>query len=160
MTDSQTFDTYTRYREAMLDALGRATQSISIFDPDLRNTGLESPAGISVLEAFCLRARIEESLRIAVHSASFFERECPRLLNLVSRFGHRMQIRISSSAFRSLEQPFAVVDGVHLVTRFHSDDPRGKICIDDALSSLPLLSQFETLWASAQKGPSGIPLGI
>ena len=160
MTSSQTFDTYARYREALLEALGQATQSIVIFDPDLRNTGLESPEGISALESFCLRVRVEESLRIAVHSASYIERNCPRLLNLVSRFGHRMQIRITSSAFRSIEQPFMIVDGVHLVTRFHRDNPRGKVCIDDAQSAFALLSQFESLWAAAQRGPSGIPLGI
>lgn len=160
MTSTQTFDTYARYREALLETLGRAAQNIVIFEPDLRNTGLESLEGIGVLESFCLRARVEESLRIAVHSASHIERDCPRLLNLASRFGHRMQIRITSSAFRSLEQPFAIADGVHLVSRFHPDNPRGKVCIDDAQSSFALLSQFESLWAAAQRGPSGIPLGI
>jgi hypothetical protein len=154
------FDTYAAYRAALLAALDLAHQSVVLFDPDLRMTGLEAPHGIAALERFCAGATREDCVRIVVHAPDFIERDCPRLRNLLARFGHRLRVRVSPAALRHWSQPFLVVDRTHLVTRFHQDAPRGKICLDDARSAAITFAQFETLWISAQQGPTGAPLGI
>ncbi len=160
MTQDETFDTYAGYQAALSDVLGRATRDIAVFDPDLYHTGLESTEGIALLEAFCMRVTSEESLRIALHATNFLERDCPRLLTLLSRFGHRMQVRVTTTGYRQLDQPFVIVDGIHLVTRFHADRPRGKCCLDDPQSAFTLLTRFEEIWLAARRGPAGTPLGI
>jgi hypothetical protein len=71
-----------------------------------------------------------------------------------------LRVRVATAAIRGLSQPFLVVDGVHLVTRFHQDAPRGKICLDDDRASAITFAQFETIWISAQQGPTGAALGL
>jgi hypothetical protein len=154
------FDTYAGYRAALLEALELAHSDIALFDPDLRLTGLETPSAIASLERFCTGAMREDSARIVVHGPHYIERDCPRLLGLLSRFGHRLRVRITNATGRSLSQPFLVVDGIHLVTRFHQDGPRGKICLDDNRSAAITFAQFETIWIAAHQGPTGAPLGI
>ncbi|MBW7859837.1 MAG: hypothetical protein H3C33_01905 [Rhodocyclaceae bacterium] len=160
MPTEHPFDTYAEYRRAVLELLRSARQTIVLFDPDLSQTGIESLHGAEAIAAFCERTTFPESLRIALHSPRYVERECPRLLRLVSQFGHRITIRITSARFRNQEQPFLVVDGEHYVTRFHQDDPRGKLCMEDGEGAATLLSHFEILWQHARPGPTGTPLGI
>jgi hypothetical protein len=154
------FDTFTGYRQALLEIVQLASQTIVVVDPDLRNTGLEFAAGIAALEAFCARTRHENALRIVVHSPGFIEKEAPRLLALAGRMQHRLRIRLSSAACRNWDQPFLVADEHHLVMRFHEDGPRGKTCLDDIRSASAMSAQFETIWLDAGPGPSGAPLGI
>ncbi len=157
---SRFFDTYAAYRSALLEGLALASRTLVLFDPDLRATRLESSAGIAALERFLGEATAEDSARLLIHSPDFAERECPRLLELLLRFEHRARIRVTTAAFRSWTQPFLVVDRMHLVTRFHQDAARGKICLDDGPSAAIRFAQFETMWVSAQPGPSCAPLGI
>ena len=160
MTEERSFDTYALYREAVFELLGRAMHRIVLFDPDLGETGIESARGIELLSDFCDRVMDNDALRIVVHDADFIKRDCPRLLNLVSRYGHRMTIRVTTAQYHNWQQPYIVVDDVYLVTRFHQDQPRGKICEDTPAATAPLLTRFETMWQHAQPGPTGAPLGL
>lgn len=160
MTEERAFDTYALYREAVLELLEQAAHGIVLFDPDLGETGIESVRGIELLSGFCDRAIHADALRIVVHRADYIERDCPRLLNLVARYGHRMAIRVTTPQYHNWQQPYMVVDDVHLVTRFHHDQPRGKICYASAAIAAPLLTRFETMWLHAQPGPTGASLGL
>lgn len=163
MTDSQEypFDTYADYRSALLKLIEQAQREIILFDPDLRETGLESPAGAEALTAFLSRSSGRECLRMVLQDADPLAHESPRLIRLLGNFAHKFVVRIDGSdTLRPLHQPFAVIDGVHLVTRFHRDRPRGKLCINDVAACAPLRAQFETIWATAEPGPSGAALGI
>jgi hypothetical protein len=160
MTEERTFDTYALYRAAVLELFEHATHRIVLFDPDLGETGIESMRGMELLSGFCDRAIHADALRIAVHHADYIERDCPRLLNLVSRYGHRMAIRVTTPQYHNWQQPYLVVDDMHLVTRFHHDQPRGKICYDAAAVAAPLLTHFEAVWLHVQPGPTGASLGL
>jgi len=154
------FDTYTGYRIGILELLAQANKQIVLFDPDLSQCGLESPASIEALKLFFERSANEDCLRLMVHRVDFVERECPRLARLFSDFEHRVRIRSTAGEHRSLEQAFMVADGSHVLTRFHNDDPRGKMSFDDTRSASQFLAQFESLWERGQSGPSIAPLGI
>lgn len=160
MTEERTFDTFALYRDAVLELLERASHSIVLFDPDLAETGIESMRGIELLSGFCDRALRNDALRIAVHDAAFIKRDCPRLLNVVARYGHRMSVRVTTRQYHNWLQPYMVVDDLHVVTRFHHDQPRGKICHDAPEVAAPLLIRFEAMWEHTQPGPTGIPLGL
>jgi len=154
------FDTYVEYRAAMLAALGFATRTLAIFDPDLRESGIENPAAIAALESLCRASPRRDAVRIVVRSIDFVERECPRLVALIGAFGHCAGVRVSSPPFRNWSRPFLVADERHLVTRFDQDRPRGKVGIDDLRSVSPLLAQFETMWISGESTRASVPLGI
>lgn len=160
MTEERTFDTFALYRDAVLELIEQATHSIVLFDPDFKETGIESVRGAELLSGFCDRAIQNEALRIAVHDASFIKQDCPRLLNIVSRYAHRMSIRVTTPQYHSWQQPYMVVDDMHVVTRFHHDQARGKICYEASDVATPLLMRFETMWLHTQPGPTGAPLGI
>lgn len=160
MTEERAFDTFALYRDAVLELLEQATHSIVLFDPDLAETGIESIRGAELLSGFCDRATHNDALRIAVHDAAYIKRDAPRLLNVVARHGHRMSIRVTTPRYHDWQQPYMVVDDVHVVTRFHHDQPRGKICHHAAATAAPLLTRFEVMWQHAQPGPTGAPLGL
>jgi len=157
---AQYFDVYSTFRDAILEVIGRAERELIVFDADLRDTGIESLAGIEALESLCRRTSAPDSIRILVQDSGFIERDSPRLLSLCGRFGHRMRIRVLPPAYRSFEQPFVIADGQHMVIRFHQDSSRGKFCFDCGSDCAKLTTDHETLWSVSENGPSGIPLGI
>ena len=154
------FDSYTEYRSAMLAALEVAVGTIAIFDPDLREAGLENSASIAALDRLCRTSPRRDALRILVHSVGFTERECARLVRLMGTFSERAALRVTDTPFRSWSQPFLVVDERHVVTRFDRDGPRGKLTVEDMRTSAMLLAQFETMWISGTPVLTGAPLGI
>lgn len=154
------FDTYGEYREAVLETLNLAQRAVSIFDFDLRECGLESAAGIDLLAALCTRSPHRDTLRILVHSVTYLEQECPRLIRLLGRFGHRASVRTTDPGARAWTQPFLVADGRFLVTRFHQDLPRGKVCSAASSTSAYIGTQFETMWLHGERRATGAPLDI
>ncbi|THF64209.1 DUF7931 domain-containing protein [Pseudothauera rhizosphaerae] len=160
-TTEQTFDTYAAYRAALLDAVERAERTIVLFDPDLGETGLESPAGAEAVGRFLRQASGEDCLRVLLASTDLLDKHSPRLLHLLATHAHRFAVRIGSGeTLQPQPQPFAVVDGKHLVTRFHRDRPRGKASLDAPADCAPFFAQFETMWINAQPAQSGATLGI
>lgn len=154
------FDSYIEYRSAMLAALEAATSTITVFDPDLRETGLESSASVVALDRLCRTSPRRDAARILVHSIDFAERECPRLVALMGAFSYRVAIRVTGTPFKSWTQPFLVADARHVVTRFDRDGARGKLAVEDVRTSSMLLAQFETMWINGTPTTTGAPLGI
>ena len=64
-----------------------ARREIRIFDPDLSEFRLESPARIELLKNFLVRSR-DNRVRIALHDPDHVMRYCPRLLHLLSVSAH------------------------------------------------------------------------
>lgn len=156
----QRFDTWDGYRFALLDAIGRAERCVALFDTDLRETGLESAAGVEALKAVIVRTTREDALRFLLHDPKHLTHHCPRLLALLGTHSHRMQVRVADESFHAVEQMFAIVDDRHLVLRFHRDLPRGRYAADAAESAAPFRAQFETIWVGARNPPIGAPLGL
>ncbi|NMG45206.1 hypothetical protein GPA22_15920 [Aromatoleum toluvorans] len=156
----QSFDSYGGYRAALFDALEHAQQTVILFDPDLRECGLESRAGIAHLERLCSRATRRDALRILLHSAAWLEKECPRLTRLLGHYAHCASVRTTNASARTWSQPFLLADDNLLVTRFHQDLPRGKAITDGSGAHAHLALQFEASWLTADTSTIGTPLGI
>ncbi|HJV26448.1 MAG TPA: hypothetical protein VJ673_12240 [Aromatoleum sp.] len=155
-----TFDAFAAYRQAVADVLALAGQTIIVFDPDLGECGFEAPATLALLEAACQRSPRSDALRIVLHDPDFVERDCPRLQRFLCDYGHRASLRISDPGSRSWTQPFIVVDGEHLVARFHPAWPRGKACLAMPSAVTRFSTQFETLWLRGENRAIGSPLGL
>lgn len=159
-SDEKLFASFTEYRAEVLAALGNARRTVAIFDPDLRDCRLESRDGVRLLEELCMRSTGRATLRILLHGTAWLERECPRLIALLARYGHCTEVRTTDRGARSWSQPFLIVDGERLVTRFHTDLPRGKTASFETPSAALLATQFETFWSNAVAASPGTPLGI
>lgn len=158
--EEQVFVSFAEYRAAVLDALAQARRFVTIFDPDLRECGLESRAGIRLLEELCTRATRPETLRVLLQTTAWAERECPRLLALLARYGHCATVRTAGRDARSWSQPFLIVDNLRVVTRFHVDLPKGKTASESSPALAFLSTQFETFWMNATPSALGAPLGL
>ncbi|MFN3985936.1 MAG: hypothetical protein ACK4KV_10620 [Rhodocyclaceae bacterium] len=158
---SARFDTYADYRAGIAELLELTTQTLTVYDADLSATGLESPAACSVLERLCRESRREDAIRILLRTPRHLERDCPRLLRLLEHYGHRVSVRVRNAAGNNMDEGcFIVADGRHLITRFHSDAPRGKLLTDAGPECTPYLVQFEPLWVAGRPGPSGGRVGL
>lgn len=153
-------DSWTDYRSAALELIGRAESTVLLLDPDLSQTGLEGSAGIEQLIAFLRRSVHAGAIRILLRDAAHLERNCPRLLDLLARFGHRIAIRIMGASQSLPEAAFMIADSRHLLIRFHHEQARGKLFTDAPQATADRSAQFETLWIDAEIGPSGVVLGL
>lgn len=65
---------------------------------------------------------------------------------LLRQFGHNMFIYQTSKQLHHLAEPFAIVDGTDYVRRFHFEDSRGMLALNDATGTLGLKSRFLEMW--------------
>ncbi|WP_157058526.1 hypothetical protein [Azoarcus sp. CIB] len=156
----QIFDSYGEYRAALIGALENAQQTVIVFDPDLRECGLESRQGIAQLERLCSQSTRRDTLRILLHSTTWLQQDCPRLTRLLSHYAHCASVRTADAGARIWSQPFLIADDCHLVTRFHQELPRGKSSTDAAGSLTHLATQFETFWMNGEASAVGTPLDL
>lgn len=159
-TSERRFATYGAWREGLRATLDLATRTLAIFDADLHECGFERPEAVERLETFCRSSPHEDAVRILLCDPAYLERECPRLVALLARFRHRASVRVAVGSNCCDAAPTLIADSVHLVTRFHPDAPRGKICLDDPRSAAGPLRRFETLWLAAEPLSVGSALGI
>jgi hypothetical protein len=53
-----------------------------------------------------------------------------------------------------------IVDGRHYLHRFHFEQPRASLGIDQPEQTQPLASRFDEIWATGEAGLSGTVLGL
>lgn len=135
----------TEYRQACDALLRRAQHQILIFDKDLAALRLEEAARAKALEDF-LRADASRKIRMVLHTPERLEQNMSRLMRLIERFAHAIELRQSPDNLRHLADTHLLVDGGCGLRRFHVDQPRAALVLDDAGYIQPWRQRFETLW--------------
>ncbi len=136
-----------------------ARESIRVFDRDLSETGWNATARAERLAGF-LRASRTARLDIVVHDTRWIESSCPRLTNLLRTFGHAITLYRTGAEARSAMDPLMIVDGKHFLHRFHVDQPRAALAIEQPAATRPLATRFDEIWATGEPGLSGTTLGL
>lgn len=144
---------------AIDELVGLARQSIRVFDRDLSETGWNSPGRASLLAQFLRRSR-NAKLDVIVHDTRWIEASCPRLVSLLRMFGDRVTIYRTGAEARAAADPLVIVDGRHFVHRFHVEQPRASLVIEDPHLARPLVNRFDEIWATGEPGLSGTALGL
>lgn len=145
--------------EAALDRIfGRATRSIRIFDQTL-GTGYNSPQRFETLRSFILASR-RNRLQIVVHNPQPMDRNCPRLLSLLRSYGHAISIHETHANAKSVYDPFAVVDDDCFVHRFHFEEMRGLMGLNDPIGTHTLAERFAEIWEASSPAVSATTLGL
>jgi len=155
----QGFDTEAGYVAAIDAVLAVTQQSLCVFDGDMVRMGLEQPARCESL-GHILASSGDHPLRIVVHDRKPLERASPRLLKLLQRHPDRMEVRQTPKSLRHLADCFLLGDARHGVVRFHAQQPRGKLFLDDVDATLPWQMRFDELWEAATSGISATRLGL
>jgi len=137
------------YREACDTVLTLAERQILIFDRDLAKLRLDQKNCVDVLAGF-LGADSLRRIRMVLHDPGPLERNMPRLMQLFARFSHSVEVRQSPDDMRHLADTHLLADEKHGVRRFHVDQPRSALIVDDPAYIQPWQQRFEELWELSQ----------
>jgi len=144
---------------ALDDLVALAQHSIRVFDHDLSEMGWNSPARAERLAAFLRRSRTAK-LEIIVHDTRWLEASCPRLAALLKTFSDRITVYRTGPEAKGAADPLVIVDGRHFLHRFHVEQQRAALVIEDPHLARPLVNRFEEIWATGEPGLTGTVLGL
>ena len=133
------------YRRACDTVLARADNEILIFDRDLAALRLEESARLEALTRFLQKGPLSR-IRMVLHDPGPLQRTAPRLMRLIVRFSHVIDARQSPDNLRHLADTHLLADESHGVRRFHVDQPRSALILDDPSYIGPWRHRFEELW--------------
>lgn len=132
---------------------------LMVFDVDLAQCGWHTAQRAERLTAFLRRDR-QARLDLIVHDTRFLEMSCARLLTLLKLYSHAITIYRTGPEARSVMDPLLIADGRHFLHRFHIDQPRAALAIEQPQLARPLVLRFEQIWATGEPGLSATVLGL
>ena len=145
---------------AAIDTLVALAQNrIRVFDADLSQMGWNAVARTQLLGSFLRRSR-DAHLDIIVHDTCYLEASCPRLTGLLRVASAGMRIHRTGPEAQSAHDALVIIDDRHFLHRFHVEQPRAALGIDQAALAQPLIKRFEEIWATAEPGLSAEVLGL
>ncbi|MGH8670582.1 MAG: hypothetical protein ACREUA_00900 [Burkholderiales bacterium] len=147
------------YEEAIDRVLQLAHRSVHVFDPTLQQGGFNSANKYQALRRFLLANRSNQ-LRIVVHQSDHIRRECARLRLLLRQFSHSVTIHETTEDGKAACDPLVIVDAEHYVHRFHYQDARALLALNDAAGAGPLEQRFSEIWEASFPAINATDLGL
>lgn len=145
--------------EAALDTiLEKPRKTVRIFDNAL-GRGYNSPRRYELLRTFLL-ANPRNRLQIVAHETQSIDRNCPRLVNLLRLHAHAISIHETHQAAKAVYDPFAIVDDLHHVHRFHFEEMRGLLALNDPIGTHTFIERFGEIWEVSSPAVSAKTLGL
>jgi len=153
------FDDNAGYQAAIDRLLEQPGRELRVFDPDLASLRVNDPARIERLERFLLASRTRR-IFFVVHSPDNVTRHSPRMMNLLARFAHAIQVNRTHEEIRELQDSFMVLDSVHYVRRPVAQFFRGAIGLGDETEGLAMRGRFMEIWAASYPAVSATTVGL
>jgi hypothetical protein len=153
------FDNNEGFQSAVDRLLEQPGRELRIFDPDAAALRLNDFARIGRLERFLLASRTRR-FYLVVHNTDHLTRQCPRLLTLLKRFSHAMQINQTHEEIREVQDAFLLLDSVHYVRRPVASIFRGAIGLGDENEGQALRGRFGEIWAASYPSVSSTTAGL
>ena len=153
------FDTKQAFQAAVERLLEQPGRELRVFDPDGAALRLNDPARIEGLERFLLASRTRR-LYLVVHDTDHLTRQCPRLLALLRRFSHAIQINQTQEEIRDVQDAFLLLDALHYVRRPVASLFRGAMGLGDENEGQALRGRFGEIWAASSPAVSGTTVGL
>ncbi len=144
---------------AIDELIALAQRRIRVFDQDLSQTGWNQATRVERLSAF-LRGTRGRRLDIIVHDTAYLETACPRMLNLLRSYSHAMTIYRTGPEARVATDPLVIVDDRHYLHRFHVDQPRATMGIEQPEQTRLFANRYEEIWATGEPGINATVLGL
>ena len=153
------FDTEAAWHQAIDKLLALEGRELRIFDPDLTSLRLNTPERIERLEYFLQVSRTRR-LFIAAHDTEHLTRRCPRMMGLLARYAHAIQINRTHEEIRGIQDSFLVLDASHYARRPVATFYRGALGLNDETEALPMRSRFLEIWTASFPGVSSTTVGL
>jgi len=153
------FDTSAGFQGAVERLLAQPGRELRIFDPDGTSLRFNDPARIELLARF-LGASRTRRIYMVIHETDHITRQCPRLLGLLARFSHMVQINRTHEHIRELQDAFLVLDSQHYVRRSVAAFYRGAAGFGDEVEALAMRQRFMEIWEASYPGVSSTTVGL
>jgi hypothetical protein len=153
------FDTNAGFQQAVSRLLSQPGRELRVFDPDAASLRLNDPARIGELERFLLASRTRR-LYLVLHDTDHLTRSCPRMMSLLARFTHAVQIHRTQEAIRELQDAFLVLDSQHYVRRPVATFYRGAIGLGDEAEGQAMRQRFAEIWDQSFPAVSSTTVGL
>jgi len=153
------FDSSAGFQAAVERLLAQPGRELRIFDPDAAALRLNDPSRIESLERFLSASRTRR-VYIVVHQTDHLTRQCPRMLALLGRFSHAVQINRTHEEIRHLQDSFLVLDSQHYVRRPVANFYRGAMGLGDDVEGLSMRNRFMEIWEASYPGVSFTTVGL
>lgn len=147
------------YAQAIDLILQHAQKTLLIFDQDFSHGDYTSIARHQLLQQFLSRDA-QTKLTIILHQSEFLTTHCPRLLELLATYGHKMTVYITNDSAKIAKDCFVIADDAHYVKRIHIDQARFKYALDDAEACASLNMRFGELLEETSHTLSPTQLGL
>ena len=153
------FDTNEGFQAAIERLLEQPGRELRAFDPDGAALKLNDPGRIERLGNFLLASRTRR-IYLVVHNTDHLTRQCPRLLGLLRRFSHAIQINQTHEEIRDVQDSFLLLDSVHYVRRPVAQLFRGAMGLGDENESQALRGRFAEIWSASYPAVSSTTVGL
>jgi hypothetical protein len=147
------------YAEAIEIILASAQHSLCIFDQDFSHGEFSSLKKYELLRAF-LSSHLNSKLVIVLQDTQFFREKCPRLMELLEFYGHKMTVFETNATVKHAKDCFILADDRHYIKRIHIDQARFRYAFDDAITVDSLKLRFDELLEATQDSVSPTILGL
>ena len=158
-TAYERFDGRAGFQAAVDRLLEQPGRELRIFDPDGAALQLNDPARIERIEKFLLASRTRR-LQLVLHDTEHLTRHCPRMMSLLARFAHAIQVHRTHEEIRELQDAFLVLDSLHYVRRPVAQFFRGAIGLGDEAEGMVMRGRFIEIWAASFPAVSGTTAGL
>lgn len=147
------------YAQAIDLVIQQAQKTLLVFDQDFSHGDYASIARYQSLQQF-LSSDAQTKLTIILHQSEFLTAHCPRLLELLTTYGHKMTVYVTNVSAKVAKDCFVIADDVHYVKRIHIDQARFKYAFDDAETCANLNMRFNELLEETSHTLSPTQLGL
>ena len=158
-TEYVQFDGEAEFQRALDRLLQAPGRELRIFDPDLRALRLDEAARVEQLRQFLAASRTRRVL-IAVHDTDPLTRNSPRMMALLARYAHAIQVNRTHEEIRNIQDSFLVLDQTHYLRRPVAQFFRGALGLHDETEALAMRGRFQEIWAASFPGASSTTLGL
>ena len=158
-TSYERFDDRAGFQAAVERLLEQPGRELRVFDPDGAALLLNDAPRIERLERFLLASRTRR-LYLVLHDTEHLTRQCPRMLTLLRRFAHAIQINRTDETIRELQDAFLVLDSLHFVRRPVSQFYRGAMALGDEAEALAMRARFMEIWAASTPAVASTTVGL
>jgi len=158
-TEYVLFDTEADFQQAVDRLLAAPGREMRIFDPDLSALRLNTAQRVEQFRRFLAASRTRR-LYIAVHDPDNLTKYCPRMMALLARFAHAIQVNCTHEEIRNLQDSFLVLDQAHYLRRPVALQFRGALGLHDDAEALTMRARFTEIWSASFPGVSASTLGL
>jgi len=153
------FDTADGFHGSVDRLLEQPGRELRVFDPDGTALRLNDSPRIATFERFLLASRTRR-LYLVLHDTEHLTRRCPRMMALLARFSHAIQINRTHEEIREIQDSFLVLDAQHYVRRPVAAFFRGAMGLGDENEGQAMRSRFMEIWGASYPAVSSTTLGL